>query len=316
MVLPIAVGKLLSRKAREIMTFSVSSEDLERAARRFSSDERKQLRGNFEEFLKRIGELDIRGGKRLRLERGGKEREIVVPSLESKLLQYILLERIELPKRVVSFSRPGKGRSQSNPVLLKRELGADDWLLRADIKDFFPSVPHRLLRKRIPARFEGHIMAVVKASGSEDRGIPLGTPLSNALADLYLSEADRKLGLVYNSLGCTAIRYVDDYLHAGNREGIKKLRDLIVRELKKLELEINGNKTALVTLQHGVDFLGYHLSSTVKVKKETRNKMLETLTFSYYFWNEEKFWSSVAGMHGHARWSSGPITQLTSLCAG
>jgi hypothetical protein len=288
---------------------------LERAAGRLSPPERKllELEENFEEVLRRVSDLDLREGRKFRIRRGGKEREVVIPSPESKLLQYILLERIELPKRAVSFSRPGKGGPGAIQLLMQK-LGADDWLLRMDIRDFFPSVPHRLLRKRIPQCLEEPIMAVVKASGSGDCGIPLGNPLSNTLAELYLSKADRKLGLACRFAGCTGIRYVDDYLVAGAREDVKRVQNLIIGELERLGLEINGEKTILVTRRHGVDFLGYHISTTITVRRETRDNMLKTLGARYFEESEGRFWGSVAGMHGHACWSSDPITQLTAMC--
>jgi hypothetical protein len=100
---------IATAKTREIVTFSLSSEELERAARKLSPPERKRLEGNFEEVLRRVSDLDLREGRKFRIRRGSKGREVVIPSLESKLLQYILLERVELPKRAVSFSSPGKG---------------------------------------------------------------------------------------------------------------------------------------------------------------------------------------------------------------
>lgn len=42
----------------------------------------------------------------------------------------------------------------------------------------------------------------------------------------------------------------------------------------KLGLEINENKITLVTLQHGVDFLKYHTSTIIKVKRD-RGRDLE-----------------------------------------
>jgi hypothetical protein len=70
---------------------------LERAARKLSPSERKRLEGNFE-VLRRVSDLDLREGRKFRIRRGGKGREVVIPSPESKLLQYILLERIDSPK--------------------------------------------------------------------------------------------------------------------------------------------------------------------------------------------------------------------------
>jgi hypothetical protein len=87
---------------------------------------------------------------------------------------------------------------------------------------------------------------------------------------------DQRLGLVCSLAGCIDIRYVDDYLLAGAREDVERIQNLIVREHGRLELEINGDKTTLVTLRHGADFLKYHISTTIKVKRETRDKMSET----------------------------------------
>ena len=108
---------------------------------------------------------------------------------------------------------------------------------------------------------------------------------------------------------------MDDYLLAGVREDVERIQNLLAGELKKLELEINRDKTVLSPLQQRADFLGCHISTLIRVKRETRDKMLKTLSTRYREGGEERFWSSVAGMHGHACWSNDSITQLTSLCA-
>lgn len=70
---------------------------------------------------------------------------------------------------------------------------------------------------------------------------------------------------------------MDDYFLAGAREDVGRLQSLIVREHGRLELEINGDKTTLITLRHEVDFLKYHISTTIKVKIETRDKISKIL---------------------------------------
>ena len=40
-------------------------------------------------------------------------------------------------------------------------------------------------------------------------------------------------------------------------------------------MKSNGDKMALVTLQRGVDFLGYHIFTTIIVKLETKDWVLK-----------------------------------------
>jgi hypothetical protein len=58
---------------------------------------------------------------------------------------------------------------------------------------------------------------------------------------------------------------------------------------RKLRLEMSEDKITLVTLQHGANFLGYHISTTIKVKRDTRDEMLKTLSARYYERDEKRF---------------------------
>lgn len=65
---------------------------------------------------------------------------------------------------------------------------------------------------------------------------------------------------------------------------------------KKLKLETNEDETTLVIFRHQADFIGYHISTTTKIRKETRDGILKIVSARRHERSEERFWSSVAGM--------------------
>lgn len=61
---------------------------------------------------------------------------------------------------------------------------------------------------------------------------------------------------------------MDDYTLARARENLKRIWNLAVGEIGKLELETNEDKTSVATLQHGTDLLGYRISTAIKVERD------------------------------------------------
>jgi len=137
------------------------------------------------------------------------------------------------------------------------------WVLKCDIKKFFASVDHSVLKKiitnYIPDQDIRWLFSQVIDSfeTSPDKGLPLGNLTSQLLVNVYMNEFDQymkhKLKVRYY------IRYADDFvILSEDKNYLEKLLakiDLFLRE--KLKLNLHPNKISISTLASGVDFLGW-----------------------------------------------------------
>lgn len=147
------------------------------------------------------------------------------------------------------------------------------YCIKADIKSYFPSVPHGALLSRLRRLFadEGVLWffdTLIRGSGYDGRGLPIGSLTSQWLANLYLDTLDHhakdELGLPYY------LRYMDDFVLIGPdrtwaRETLEKLDTFV----QGLDLRLNP-KTGIRPLSQGVDFVGYrHWTSHVLPRRRT-----------------------------------------------
>ncbi|HLS70995.1 MAG TPA: reverse transcriptase domain-containing protein, partial [Chitinophagaceae bacterium] len=75
-------------------------------------------------------------------------------------------------------------------------------------------------------------------------GIPQGLPISAVLANLYLLEFDK---VIVNELvkkhNCFYRRYSDDIILIGEEMDLNKIEDFVIKEMKKVKVEISKEKT-------------------------------------------------------------------------
>jgi RNA-directed DNA polymerase len=141
------------------------------------------------------------------------------------------------------------------------------FVLDADLRQFFDSIPHgklkKQMRKVISCRWtlallndwidEGYFPAF---SMLGKKGIPQGAIVSPMLCNLYLNQFDQKL----SKAGIPFVRYADDFLlFAHSRKQIEHGTKYCKRLLAELGLELNQQKTNVVNANKGIRFLGIDL---------------------------------------------------------
>jgi retron-type reverse transcriptase len=139
------------------------------------------------------------------------------------------------------------------------------WAVDADITSYFDNVPHDpllvKLEKLIPdpvmlRLFEKWIRAEVydgERIWTLDKGIPQGSVVSPALANLFLDELDETL----MSFGMKLVRFADDFLILAKSE--KEAEDAVEITdmlLDDMQIDLNPLKTKIVSFDHGFKFLG------------------------------------------------------------
>jgi hypothetical protein len=158
----------------------------------------------------------------------------------------------------------------------------DGWVIKGDVRKYFYSIDHVILRKLIAKKLstmEDKVSAAFAfwmcdkiISSTPNPGIPIGNQTSQLFALLYLDGFDHamkdKFGIKYYG------RYMDDfYIICRTKEEAVGLLKKIENYMAGLKLELN-EKTQVFPLSHGIDFLGFHtyLTKTGKVVRVIRRK--------------------------------------------
>ncbi len=143
------------------------------------------------------------------------------------------------------------------------------WVVDADLKSYFDTIPHRRLMDRIQVKVaDGRVLGLIEAylhaavmdtlsTWTPDSGCPQGAVLSPLLSNIYLDELDHEMA----RLGHAMIRYADDFVVLCRSE--REAREALARVRRwtaEAGLTLHPEKTRIVnvTERGGFDFLGYH----------------------------------------------------------
>lgn len=155
------------------------------------------------------------------------------------------------------------------------------YVLQCDVRQFFPSIDHRILQRTLNRHIQDagirRLIALILSSGenvlSEEyemvyfakddlfavnrpRGLPIGNLTSQFWANCYMNPFDH---FVTRELGCRAyLRYVDDFLlFADDKRTLWAWRDAIIERLACLRLTLHEDKAQVRPVTEGVRFLGF-----------------------------------------------------------
>jgi RNA-directed DNA polymerase len=253
------------------------------AIRRFEAD----LDGNIARL--RAGLLAERvrwHGYRMFEIRDPKPRRIAAPAFSDRVLHHAIIQVIEPDlERVAVFDsyacRTGKGLFRA----IERAQGfarRHEWFLQLDVRKYFDSIDHAVLRRRLERRFKDR--ALVRLMGgllesyetAPGKGLPIGALTSQHLANFYLAPLDHFAKEVLRAPGY--VRYMDDFvLFARECEVLVDWRARIGEFLRTecaLELKNSG---ALDETRSGIGYLGMlvlptHVRLMGKPKRRVRAK--------------------------------------------
>lgn len=254
----------------------------------------KDLEGNLAQLLERVKSGLYRAPPVRRTyipKSDGKLRGLGIPTIEDKALQRAfkmllepLYEQVFLPS---SFGfRPGRSAHQALEQLRSHLMAMrGGWVLDVDIRAFFDSVDHGILRELLQQRVRDGVVlrqigkwlnAGVMEGGAvthSNLGTPQGGVISPLLANVYLHYAvDEWFAVdVLPRLRGRAhlVRYADDFVMVFQREDdAKKVMEVLPRRLARFALEVSPEKTRLVRFERpssdtpppeSFDFLGFTL---------------------------------------------------------
>lgn len=185
--------------------------------------------------------------------------------------------------------RPGRGCKDALRRVEELLKNGHTWVVDADIKSYFDSIPHDKLMKeveeqiadgRVLEMLEGYLKQGIMDGLKEwqaEKGTPQGAVISPLLANIYLSKIDHEMA----RLGHEMVRYADDsVILCKTEEEAKRALEEMKGMLEARGLTLHPDKTKIVdaTQEGGFDFLGYHFERGMRwPRKKSMDKFKETI---------------------------------------
>ena len=203
----------------------------------------------------------------------GEYRMLGIPAIYDRVCQQALLNRLEPIFEPVfddaSFGyRRGRSTKDALRKIWKEIQSGSEWIVDADLRDFFGSVDHEKLLTLVAQRVaDGRVLRLIEAmlkAGSygkgqlfpSERGTPQGGVVSPTLSNILLTPFDREMRL----RGYQLTRYADDWvITCKSAAEARAAVDAASRILKQLGVELHPQKTRIVHVRYGFEFLGYKI---------------------------------------------------------
>ena len=222
-------------------------------------------------------------------------------------------------------NRTGKGTHRAI-ARYQHYLQKYRYVLKCDIRKFFPSVDHILLKARLHRTIacpdtRWLIDMVIDSSNPQDslpdyfpgddlftpferrKGLPIGNLTSQMFANYYLNGLDHH---VKESLHCRGyVRYVDDFaLFADSKADLWQMMEQVAAFLESLRLRLNPKATVLYPSIEGRRFLGQIVFPSYNLLPALNVRLFKKKLRSMPFPPGKKERSAIAGWCGHARQAS------------
>ena len=225
----------------------------------------------------------------------GKLRALGIPTVTDRVVQAALklvLEPIfEADFAPVSYGfRPNRRAQDAIAEIHHYATNSYRWVLEADIEACFDNIDHVALMDRLRRRIgDKRVLALVKSflkagvmttAGTREgtiTGTPQGGILSPLLANIALSALDEYFMQQWQTLmfneqqrqkrkrhglaNFRLVRYADDFvvLVTGEKEHAEALQAVVADVLAPMGLRLSAEKTRVVHIDDGFDFLGFNI---------------------------------------------------------
>ena len=208
----------------------------------------------------------------------GQTRPLGIPTVKDRVVQAALklvlepiFEREFLP---VSFGfRHGRGCKDALRRVDSLIKQGYTWVLDADLKTYFDSIPHGPLLERVKEKIsDSRVISLVESFLNQDimdglerwsptAGSPQGAVLSPLLANLYLNPFD----VMMTESGRKVVRYADDFVILSRSKAEAEAALAEVKEWTEANgLTLHPDKTHLGNCsekEQGFEFLGYRFEA-------------------------------------------------------
>jgi RNA-directed DNA polymerase len=220
---------------------------------------------------------------------GGKTRPLGIPTVKDRIVQTAVKRVIEPifenEFQPMSYGfRPGKGCKDALREVDGYLKEGHTHVVDADLKGYFDSIPHELLKTRIEEHIsDGRLLELLASWLQQDivrdlerwtptAGTPQGAVISPLLANLYLHPLDVKM----SELGYRMVRYADDFvILCQSAPQAQKALEEVQAWVAENGLTLHPDKTHVgdcLESGQGFEFLGYRFEAG---QRRVRDKSLK-----------------------------------------
>ncbi len=208
----------------------------------------------------------------------GKFRPLGIPTVYDRVCQQAILNRLEpifeptFDEASFGYRRGRSAKDAMRKIWVELEQGYE-WVVDADLRDFFGSADHGKLMELLNQRVsDGRVLSLVESMLSvgysednkihpTDRGVPQGGVISPLMSNVLLTPFDREM----RRKGYRLTRFADDWcVTCRSRAEAQAALKFATKVLEKLGVVLHQEKTRIVHVRHGFEFLGY------KIKRGSR----------------------------------------------
>jgi RNA-directed DNA polymerase len=244
---------------------------------------RSGLDGNLAHLSKQLrdGSYRCNALRRVEIPKPGssEKRTLSIPTVRDRTVQAAIKHVLEpiferdFAEHSYGF-RPGRGCKDALRQVVKRLLAGELWVVDADIRRYFDTIPHErligLVRQKVTdSSVLGLVEQFLKAGALEGLsqwtpgGTPQGAVISPLLSNIYLDPLDHLM----SRAGHHMVRYADDFvILCRTRSEAEQALARVASWMSEAGLTLHPDKTRIVNMaQHeGFDFLGYHFEFSRK----------------------------------------------------
>jgi group II intron reverse transcriptase/maturase len=224
------------------------------------------------------------------------KRPLGIPTIRDRVCQQALKNRLEpifepLFNECSFGYRPGRSTHQAMRKIYREIMDGCEWVVDADLRDFFGTVHHEPLIDIAEQVSDGRILKLVRQmleagymeSGKRyatPSGTPQGSVVSPLFSNMYLNRFDHEM----TNKGYRLTRFADDWVVfcKTQAEAARAIRDA-KKILESLGLTLHPEKTKITHIKWGFEFLGYKLKrgKGLSLPREKVKKQPMTSIYAY-----------------------------------
>ena len=199
----------------------------------------------------------------------GKDRELMkLPYFPDRIIQWAIMLQVEpifmktfCYHTCASIKDRGIKRALSLVDSYMKDETNSRYCLKIDVSKFYPNINHAILKRMLRKKFKDaellELFDLIIDSYPGEKGVPIGSYLSQFLANFYLAYFDHWLKEVKGIK--KIVRYMDDVVIFHHSKSFLQnlLREMDDYLKAELDLTIKPNYQVFPTAIRGVDFVGY-----------------------------------------------------------